>query len=253
MSQHKEQADIISHKKKQVDLVLEPIINQINNVEEEISEAYSGKQRALEFDEKLANADNSYERAMTHQACEDEFGEGSPRKIISKMESIIRRNERDLEKLHKRAHSIVEITVKTIEAKKLVIDGNNLCYESSNYFIGLEALLVVVPVLAEIYDVIVVFDASIRKALNCDDVEIHNKFGKNVNVHIVATKIKADETILDVASFDKTTLVISNDKYSDFSEKIAVAEQRVIRHEIVDGKIFIHALGVKICLGRNGQ
>jgi hypothetical protein len=49
-------------------------------------------------------------------------------------------------------------------------------------------------------------------------------------VHVVASRAKADETILD-AAYEPTVWVISNDRYGDYCEKAPVKEQRVVRHE----------------------
>ena len=79
-----------------------------------------------------------------------------------------------------------------------------------------------------------------------DDKDIRQHFDQEVKVHIVATRNKADKTILELAENSKVTYVVSNDRYSEFSEKKAVVEERIIRHEIVDGRIFIHDLDVNI-------
>ena len=241
LSQKKKKVELIARKKQQVDAALEPIISQIKMADRKKSEASSAKRRAQELDKKLSGSDNSYERAMAHQACEEQFGTGSPRKVISKMDSELRRLDRDLKKLHARANNIAEKASRVV--RKLVLDGNNLCYEGDT-FIGLDALRVLVPTLADSYDVIVVFDASIRRTLNSRDSKIRNVFEENVKIHVVATSVKADETVIDLAGSDKAAFIISNDRFAEFGEKAAVIEQRIIRHEIVAGQVLIHDLGV---------
>jgi len=90
----------------------------------------------------------------------------------------------------------------------------------------------------------VVFDASIRRALQSGDAEVRGVFGGNVKIHVVATSVKADATVLDLAGSDKTAFVISNDRFAEFWEKPAVKDGRLIRHEIVAGRVLIHDLGI---------
>lgn len=118
-----------------------------------------------------------------------------------------------------------------------------MCYQGDS-FLGLEALKHLVPILAEDYEVIVVFDASIRRALGSADSDVRDVLGGNIHVHIVATSVKADETVIDLAGSDKTTYIVSNDRFAEFGEKPAIHDQRVIRHEIVSGQVLIHDLGI---------
>ncbi|TVO80483.1 hypothetical protein [Shewanella algae] len=129
------------------------------------------------------------------------------------------------------------------DIQKLVLDGNNLCYQGDT-FIGLVALKTLVPILAGDFEIIVVFDASIRRALGSGDSDVRDVLGNDIEVHVVATSVKADETVLDLAGTDKTTFVVSNDRFAEFGEKPAIRDQRVIRHEIVSGQVLIHDLGV---------
>lgn len=89
-----------------------------------------------------------------------------------------------------------------------------------------------------------VFDASIRRALGSSDSDIRDIIGGDIQVHVVATSVKADETVLDLAGSDKTTFIVSNDRFAEFGEKPALRDQRIIRHEIVSGQVLIHDLGV---------
>jgi hypothetical protein len=59
----------------------------------------------------------------------------------------------------------------------------------------------------------------------------------------VASNQKADEMVLDAAA-ESTAYVISNDTFAEFPEKPAVREERLIKHEILSGRVFIHDLGV---------
>ena len=99
--------------------------------------------------------------------------------------------------------------------------------------------------IAENYEVIVVFDASIRTLLGINDQQIAFGFPLKVRVHVVANKQTADQTILEMAS-NPDAYVISNDRFRDFTDKSAVNAQRLFRHEILAGKLLIHDLNIAI-------
>ncbi|GAA5139962.1 hypothetical protein [Alloalcanivorax gelatiniphagus] len=231
----------IAQKKKKVDAALAPVVNQIRDTKKKKAEAASAKRQAQRLDGELSDAESPYQRARSHQKCEEIFGTGSPRKVIAKKESEIRRLDRDIEKLEKRAKNIAEKTARHI--KKLILDGNNLSYQG-DVFIGLSALKPLVPILASEYEVVLIFDASIRRALDSDDSDIRDILGGDIQVHIVATGIMADETIIDLADSDNTTFIVSNDRFAEFGEKAAIRDRRVIRHEIVAGRLLIHDLDI---------
>lgn len=231
----------IAQRKESVDLALKPVVDQIRQYEAMRQEAEANRSRATALDRELSYADNSYEKAMVHEKCEAEFNVGSPRKVIAKAERDLRRIDRDSTKAHKRAMEIGQKAARRIDA--IVIDGINLCYDS-NQFIGLTALETLIPLLHNDFTVTVVFDAAIRGMAKSNDKEISKNLGGRVKVHVVATKGKADETVLDLAENDKYTYVLSNDRFGEYNDKRAVREKRVLRHEIVDGRILIHDLGV---------
>lgn len=234
-------AKIIEKRKTEVDYALKPVFDQMQQYTEHKQRAESTRDRATALEHRLSNAGNSYERAMIHKQCESEFNVGSPGKVIAQSEQEIRRIERDIEKVLKRAHEIVQRASRTIDT--IVVDGNNLCYENSK-FIGLAALDALIPILQPNYSVITVFDAAIRRMLRADDKTIASRFGNQVKVHIVATGGRADETILDIAGTDKHTYILSNDKFGEYNDKCAIRDQRIVRHEIVNGRILIHDLGI---------
>jgi hypothetical protein len=57
---------------------------------------------------------------------------------------------------------------------------------------------------------------------------------------------KADETVLDLVNKNDKAYVLSNDRFGDFNAKHAVRCGRIIRHEIVNGNIFVHDLQIKV-------
>ena len=54
-----------------------------------------------------------------------------------------------------------------------------------------------------------------------------------------------NETVLDLACANELTYVLSNDRFGDFNEKSAVRDGRIIRHEIVNGGVFVHDLQLR--------
>ena len=238
----KDELAIVAERKRRVDEVLAPLLQEMQSLKSRMRGAQSELEAAEELDRRLSSADNTYERAMIHEQCEQWFGEGSPRKIIRERQRELRQLERDYDKAKLRVEDIARKAARKIDT--IVIDGNNLCYEGST-FIGLSAIEALVPLLARICSVIVVFDSAIRRMLNTDDSGIQKRLGSHAKVHIVASRRLADETILDLASASEDVYVLSNDRFGDFNEKPVVRDGRIIRHETVNGNIFVHDLQLR--------
>ncbi len=235
-------------RKQSVDEALKPVVEQMRQYEQLKQRAESNRDRAAALDRTLSNASNSYERAMVHEQCESAFGVGSPRKVVAQNDREIGRINRDYEKAYRRAVDVGQKASRTIDA--IVVDGNNLCYDSKK-FIGLAALKSAISILRSDYVVTVVFDAAIRSMLQADNQAIARTFGDGVTVHIVSTGGKADETILNLAGSDKGTYILSNDRFGEYNDKPAVREKRILRHEIINGRIFVHDLNLEAKYGTN--
>ena len=149
---------------------------------------------------------------------------------------------RNVGKAHDRVKRVVARGTRDIRA--LVVDGSNLCYQGGD-FIRLAALRPLCDHLIGTYDVTVVFDASIRRKLGVlTDRALRDAF-PGVTVHVVATRMKADETVLGVAE-DPFVFVLSNDRFAEYGEKPAVREGRLIRHEIINGRVLVHDLDISV-------
>lgn len=193
------------------------------------------------FEQRLSTASNSYEKAMVHEECSKAFGgEGRPGRLKQGKQRDMQSVRRNLEKVETRLKQVAHLASRPVST--LVIDGNNLCYEGRE-FLGLEPLFTLTYAIAGNYRVIVVFDASIRALLRMNDQQIAYGFPREVMVHVVASKQAADQTVLEMAA-DADAYVISNDRFRDFTDKAAVSGERLIRHEIVAGKILIHDLNL---------
>jgi hypothetical protein len=238
----KEDLHIVAVRCRRVDELLAPLIQEMQTLDSRKRKAKADLEAAEDLDNQLSSAENSYERAVLHEECEGLFGVGSPRKIIGDRQREVRKLERDYEKAKRRVEDIALKASRRIDT--VVIDGNNLCYEG-NLFIGLSAIEALLPSLSRVCMVVVVFDAAIRRLLGCDDSAIQKRLGDCAKVHVVASRRMADETVLDLASTSEFTYVLSNDRFGDFNEKSAIKNGQILRHEIVNGSIFIHDLQLR--------
>lgn len=197
---------------------------------------------AADFDQQLKNARDNHARSRIHVQCEKTLGDDKPQNVLRKSKGELRSIEGNIAKLKKRIDRLIGIATRDI--RHIVIDGNNLCYEGKR-FLKLAALEVLVPLLTHRYKVTLIFDASIRSKLELSSQDIANLFPQVERVHIVATRRKADETILAIASDDPHSFVLSNDRFADYPEKRVVKAGRILRHEIVDQFAYIHDLQIE--------
>jgi hypothetical protein len=212
--------------------------------------------RASRFERELNQAANSYERAKIHEECEDRLGDGRPRAImgdrrrkLTEAKREIATKDRQMEGIRRNVAKARDRVAKVVDrgtrdVRALVVDGSNLCYQGGT-FIGLAALRPLCSHLAGTYNVTLVFDASIRHKLGgATDRDLRDAFPEST-VHAVASRTKADETILATAE-DPFVFVLSNDRFSEYREKPAVKEARLIRHEIINGRVLVHDLDVSV-------
>ena len=148
-----------------------------------------------------------------------------------------------LRKLHTRVDGLIRFA--TWDIRHIVIDGNNLCYEGER-FLRLSALEALVPILSQKYKITLIFDANIRRKLKLSNKDIEARFPQSVQVHVVASSRAADETVLATAGDDSHTFVLSNDRFVDYPEKMAVKDGRLLRHEIVNHVVYIHELQMDV-------
>ena len=224
-----------------LDEVLREPLESVRQQEAERVRHMAKISRAEAFDTALTNAPNGYEKHQIHARCESELGDSKPGKVLQQSRGALRRVDENIGKLRARIGSLIRFA--TWDIRHIVIDGNNLCYEGRN-FLKLAALDALVPILARKYEVTLIFDASIRRKLELSSQDVEARFPQAVLVHIVASKRTADETVLAAASDDPHTFVLSNDRFVDYPEKIAVKEERVLRHEIVSQTAYIHDLHI---------
>lgn len=208
--------------------------SQISSLEEEIRSAES-------IDRDLTRASNSYERALLHEKCEKQFGNGRPSSVINDRKKHIHSIERSIIKLEKRIDD--EMKKSSREIDHIIIDGNNMCYERNN-FIQLRAISALLKSLPKNMKKIVVFDASIRKLMKVNDQDLSNYFGENAEIYVTPTKTSADEYILKLSEKYENTYIISNDRYSDFHDYKSIKDGKVIRFMTTSDNIIINDLSV---------
>lgn len=240
---------LVAEKQRVADLLKAPML-ELSDLKIRLARLESDIAKADIFDQRLSSAQNSYEKAKIHEECCRTFdGDGKPGQIKQKKLRELQPIRRNLEKVEARLIRIGQLASRTIST--LVIDGNNLCYEGRD-FIGLEPLYAVTYALADNYRVIVVFDASIRHLMRMSDLLIAHGFPREVRVHVVASRQAADQTVLETASA-ADAYVISNDRFRDFTDKSAVSDHRLIRHEIVAGRVFVHDLNLTVEFKNEGH
>jgi hypothetical protein len=219
--------------------LMEPL-TELNKLKQRKKELEADIDIANNLEQRLSSEQNTIQKKKIHIECSDRFGESKPTKVIRDKQEELKSVNRNIEKLHDRLCLISARVARVIT--ELVIDGNNLCYQHQ-IFIGLAALQIVAQRLSSEFKVVIVFDASIRVLLQLRDRDITARFGGAVKVHIVSSRNKADETVLDAAA-GTSAYVISNDRFRDYPDKPAVRDKRLIRHEILNGRVFIHDLNV---------
>lgn len=227
-----------------IEAVLKTIKDHIKTTQIEINKTQADLATAYDLLEQLENAAHGGERKAIHQACDDVFGYSSPNKVISNLKMKIQGLERSLKKYIERAKQTVIKAERTIST--VVIDGNNLCHQRQSKnnkdgkFIGLKALSPLVRKLKQQYTVQVVFDNTITRSLGLDQI----RTSLNIrDVHIVNGA--ADEFILDLAK-DQDTYVISNDRYVEYFDKLAIKEKRVLNYEMFNNNLKIYDIDIDI-------
>lgn len=231
--------------KGQLDQRLRPLHDEVEALEDEKRQLESVIQAAKDFQHQLDQAPDGRTRYFLHRECEKQLGCEKPHEIIRENRCRLRTVERYLEKLYQRIRQESSAFLRKLSVEEIIIDGSNLCYEG-NCFIGLAALKVLVPKLLEAnYRVVVVFDASIRYRLKTGDEKITRALSP-AKVHIVNTRQAADSLVLQLASQDEHAYVLSNDRFAEYPDSPVVQDGRILRHEIVNGQIYIPDLQIRL-------
>jgi hypothetical protein len=238
--------------RERVDAQLKAPLQEQQRLEQQLAQLGRDLALAEGFEQRLGAAANGRDKAEVHNECSQAFGgEASPGRVMQDRQRGIEAARRNLAKVQARLARIAQLASRPITT--LVLDGNNLCYEGQQ-FIGLEAALALSYALADErrHQVVVVFDAGIRRLLHMDDRQIAYGFPTSATVHVVASRQSADQTVLEMAAAPDAW-VISNDRFRDYTDQPAVRDDRLIRHEIVAGRVMVHDLDLSIGFGQSAR
>lgn len=235
---------------KIVDDELRDIVRRIKSEEKNLNHLKSVDEELSDFEYQLDNAENSYERKMVHEECEEKYGCGSPGQVRRKMNLFYQINvsERTLEKLYKEAWDRGRIAAIPFWCNKLVVDGSNLCFARSrdgarDAFIGLKALKLLIPELKKRrFGFVVYFDHSMLESGKITRDEI---MSLHDDVRIPDFGI-ADPHIVNEASKSKQCFILSHDKFHDLKDSDAYGGGRVMDVKILPDEIYIKDLCISI-------
>lgn len=236
-----QERSVLLNKFDSVEAGLKEVKGQLSIKINELAKLKGDLITAENLSRRIGRAENSYQRALIHQECEKLFGVSAPSQIICNLKKKIQSLERKINKLLDRAKQTVVKLDRNISM--LVIDGNNLCHQNGangRTFINLKALKPLIKVLKDKYKVQVVFDETIKRSLDLHNIAARLELD---DVHIVNGK--ADEFVLDLAQ-DSNAYVVSNDKFDDYFDKLAVIENRVLKYEMFNNYLKIYDLDVDI-------
>jgi chromosome segregation ATPase len=226
-----------------IETKIRPHTQELDRLKSELATLNADIARANRFEQDLASAANSYERAMIHKECEEKFGTGSPKQVISERRGKIRSLDNNIPKLERRIREELQKLERTIS--HLLIDGNNACYEGQS-FIGLRAISALLRELGGRYKTTVVFDASIRTILKTDTQGVERALGTKANTHVAPTKSAADEYLLKLADQDNSAFILSNDRFAEYHDYSAVKSGRLFRFLIADRKLMANDIDVSV-------
>jgi chromosome segregation ATPase len=226
-----------------IEAKIRPHTQELDRLKSELATLNADIARASRFEQGLSSAANTYERAMIHKECEEKFGTGSPKQVISDRRGKIRSLDNNIPKLERRIREELEKLERTIG--HLLIDGNNACFERQS-FIGLRAISALLRELGGRYKTTVVFDAKIRAMLKTDTQGIERALGTSVNTHVAPTKSAADEYLLKLADQDNSAFILSNDRFAEYHDYAAVKSGRLFRFLIADGKLMANDIDVSV-------
>lgn len=203
-----------------------------------------------EYDNKLTCAGSSYERKEIHDELYERYGNGSPREVIKNLKRQIQNTQRKILSTEKKIISRYEqnqlIKKISLQCKKIIIDGSNLCYKNGEDIIGLNALEKIVSVLHQRFSIKIIFDKSITKKIKLDAKAIKSKFPIDVEVIVLTMKFEADLLITSFGENNDSVYILSNDRYADYFDKEIVMNKRLIRHQITDERIWIPELSIEL-------
>jgi hypothetical protein len=224
-----------------IETKIRPHAQELDRMQTQLAALSADVARANVFEKELSAASNTYERKRVHEQCEAKFGTGSPKQVINDRRHKIRSLENNIPKVERRVQEEFQKLERTIG--RLVIDGNNACYEGQT-FIGPRAISALIRELGGRYKTTVVFDASIRALLKTDSQGVERILGTSGITHIAPTKTAADEYLMKLADQDRNTFILSNDRFAEYHDYEVIKSGRVLRFLIAGGKIMANDIDI---------
>lgn len=224
------------------------LVKKADELDVEISTMTQGLTTATSLDDQLgAVAPNR--RYEVHQRCAELFqGEGSPKKVITALRRQLDGATRAKEKVSTKIHE--EVRKQQLVIKRVFIDGNNLCSRQTHdgrVFVGTVAIEALATALvAKGYAVTVVFDQKIGIGRNQIPFQrVLQNFEDPIRVEQAPPQTPADELLMSFAN-DLHDCILSNDRFTDYSHKSIVKENRVLRVLIHDHVIAVPFLNLDV-------
>jgi len=234
----------VRDRKLALDRVIAPLWQRLEACRAQQSSLERDLRKAEAFSEQLAAAQGN--RAAIHQACEREFGDGRPGMVKRALKGKLEPVKREIGKLEERIAG--EVRKSRLDVREVIIDGSNMAYHGGD-FIGLQALEAIVPALATRCAVTINFDPNFRRKIGLSSADVRARFPQ-ASVHFAPHGMKADPFVLKHAEGKPHTYVISNDKFSEFLDKEAVKQGRILKHAIMNNAVQIPDLDISASLPR---
>lgn len=206
----------------------------------------------LEMLARQMDCEDRYGRAMLHQECEQEFGIASPARGVSQWNNKLKTVRYRISKQRAVMATVSERTQNEVRA--VVIDGSNLMYadglKGAEHFVGLRALEVLVPALAQRYDKVFLYvDYGEARKLKMSQKALKQRFAPwTPRVHLTRSGESADESILAAAEADPHTYVVSGDQYREHGIRFPFIAKRRLDAKVTLDHVMVHDLDIRLQL-----
>ena len=230
-----------------LDEKLGPVVSELERAARDLATLRRKLELARGYMADLDRAADGRARYKIHQATESDLGTGKPSRFINENRGNHDRLERTVKKLEERVRDIVRHEEVAASARKLVVDGSNLCHAGPKK-LGLFALRAQRPHLLDGREVIIIFDQSITGVLGIDEPGLRSQL-HGAEVHIVGGTTRADKLILQLSA-DAGTYAVSNDTFSDYPEMHAIKSAKRIHVELLDDRVIIEDLDINVKYSR---
>ncbi len=228
---------------RKFEVLIEPYIKDCKLLQIDIAKNKADLDSVCILSEKLKNTDDKNTQRLLGNECKKLFENRNISYVLVKKEKLAQSLKRQILKLESRIDN--EYKILNQDIKLLVIDGNNLC-NNPDGFIGLKVIIKIINTLGNKFQYMIFFDPGIKGMLKVNDRSLLKRLQKEMpdvsfDMHVMAGNEEADETLLNFAQ-DKTSYVLSRDRFIDFRDKDAVKDDRVLPVQILKSNVIINRL-----------